>query len=1118
MADGSVTIKVDLDGSGAQSGVSKLKSLFGQLEGADSKVGSVFKSVLGANIVSSALTAGISTVNNGIRDMVSELNGSAKAWKTFEGNLQAFGRSPEVIKAAKSAMQDFATKTIYSASDMASTYAQLDAVGTKNVGSLVKAFGGLAASAENPAQAMKSLSVQATQMAAKPKVAWMDFKIMMEQAPAGMAAVAKEMGMTTAELVSAVNDGKVKTEDFFAAMERAGNSDAFQNMATEFKTVDQAIDGAKESLSNKLMPAFDKVNAFGIKAINVLSSAIDKVNFDKLASGLGTFLDGINIEAVINKIASTVSSATSKLQQFFSIFKGTGAVSAIQSFLSAVGKAISHIVSSITGNKAQITSFATTIGDAFVQIAGKIEDVASWISKLDPSVFRNLATGIIAFNTGLFALKKGIKIASTLKSAFDFGKTLISLIANIFGLTAAQAANAGASAAMSAGNTAVGTTAGAAAVSVMKMGAGVLMVGAGFILAATGVYVLVQAASQLASAGTGAQIAMVAFAAGIALLATGATALAPALTAGAVGILAFGGAILMIGAGIALLATQLPTIATYGLSAAVALISLSAGLLSVGVGALVAGAGLLVAGVGLTALAVGAALAGAATVLLGAGLLVASAGVAAFGVALNICAPALQKLANAVSTVVEAVSGAFVSVLNSVSGVITSIGNAALKAGTGFKSLAQGVVMITNTRFGDMAASLTAVAVGLGKIAASGAGLAIVGSSMTQLATGMTMLTTSSTMALAGMTGISSAITTLQASISTIPSVLMSASVGFSTFSSQIIASASSLSVVNAPIAMLKMQIMTITPALAMASAGFLMFGAQLSVVVTALIRVGSMADMTATQINQVATSCLLVSSAFTSMQGTVQSAMNAILSTVRSVGSQMQSEGTRIGQQTAQNIANGINGGIGSATGAMNALMSAVRSAGMSGVGAMRGIGAMIGQGLAQGMYSALGAVTAAANALVAQAERAAQAKAKIHSPSRLFRDNVGRYIAQGIAVGIEKNTSDVTDSLAYVQKEMSAFRFNIEDLVGIGKSTLSSQFKLKTSTEQTVKSDIKSDKQKSDELIEKALKVAEKATEQPIHVDVDSMTIATATKKETYKVQKEVSQDIDRIEGLFA
>ena len=39
-------------------------------------------------------------------------------------------------------------KLIYSASDMATTYSQLAAVGTKNCTQLVKGFGGLAAAAE----------------------------------------------------------------------------------------------------------------------------------------------------------------------------------------------------------------------------------------------------------------------------------------------------------------------------------------------------------------------------------------------------------------------------------------------------------------------------------------------------------------------------------------------------------------------------------------------------------------------------------------------------------------------------------------------------------------------------------------------------------------------------------------------------------------------------------------------------------------------------------------------------------------------------------------------------------------------------------------------------------
>ncbi|MDK6286117.1 hypothetical protein QP092_26990, partial [Klebsiella pneumoniae] len=76
---------------------------------------------------------------------------------------------------------------------MATTYSQLAAVGTKNTDILVKGFGGLAAASADPAQAMKSLSQQATQMAAKPKVQWQDFQIMLEQSPAGMAAVSRKM-------------------------------------------------------------------------------------------------------------------------------------------------------------------------------------------------------------------------------------------------------------------------------------------------------------------------------------------------------------------------------------------------------------------------------------------------------------------------------------------------------------------------------------------------------------------------------------------------------------------------------------------------------------------------------------------------------------------------------------------------------------------------------------------------------------------------------------------------------------------------------------------------------------------------------------------------------------
>ncbi|MHA6403261.1 tape measure protein, partial [Escherichia coli] len=152
-----------------------------------------------------------------------------------------------------------AQQTIYGASDMASTYSQLAAVGTKNVDQLVRGFGGLAAASSNPQQAMKTLSEQATQMAAKPMVQWQDFKLMLEQTPAGISAVAKTMGVSTQQLIKNVQDGKVKTEDFLNAIAKTGTNANFTKMATQFKTVGQAIDGLKETMAKKLQGAFDRV-------------------------------------------------------------------------------------------------------------------------------------------------------------------------------------------------------------------------------------------------------------------------------------------------------------------------------------------------------------------------------------------------------------------------------------------------------------------------------------------------------------------------------------------------------------------------------------------------------------------------------------------------------------------------------------------------------------------------------------------------------------------------------------------------------------------------------------------------------------------------------------------
>lgn len=290
-----LSVKIEGDESDFNDAMKRVQEALGKTDNSlkeGSNNAGIFGGVLKANLVSSAITGGLNLLKSGIQNVVGaigslsgDLSESSKAWQTFETNAST-KHSQSEIQAVKKELQDFATATIYSSSDMASTYSQLDAVGVASAQNLVKAFGGLAAASADPTQAMKTLSQQATQMAAKPKVAWEDFKLMLEQSPAGMAAVASEMGMSVQDLITNIQAGTVSTTDFFNAVEKAGTSDKFTKMATEYKTVDQAMDGLRETAVNKLQPAFDMISQVGIGAISGISDSLDGINIDGLVTAM----------------------------------------------------------------------------------------------------------------------------------------------------------------------------------------------------------------------------------------------------------------------------------------------------------------------------------------------------------------------------------------------------------------------------------------------------------------------------------------------------------------------------------------------------------------------------------------------------------------------------------------------------------------------------------------------------------------------------------------------------------------------------------------------------------------------------------------------------------------
>ncbi|GGE26264.1 tape measure protein [Streptococcus himalayensis] len=1235
MADGKVTITVDLDGTSAQQGVKQLKGLLQGLgESSSSGFNTGTKSALGFGtamaIASKAVSVGMSAISSSMGGAISRYDTMNK----FPKMMSALGYSADDAKNAVSELSKGIDGLPTALDEVVATAQGLTMMNgdlgksTKLTLALNNAFLSSGASAGDASRGL----IQFTQMMAKGEVDMQSWRTLMETMPVGLNKVAEAFGYTGA---SAKND-------LYAALKEGHIT--FDQFSDKLIELNEGVGGFAELAqinSDGIATAMSRIKTAVVRNMEGVIRSFDEA---AKAKGLPTITEGLdkfrlsinsafsNATPYVSKFVDVLSWVVDAAKRMWEAFKNTGAVTSLTQAFSAIQGALEHVFSSLGQNTGFVEGLGRAFGEIVKWIADAVTKGAEFISALPPGTIQTIAGAVLgavaafkgfktvsgilkgvsssfglikaalsanpfmiavvglgalvgafitAYNTsetfrakvdgvvnavkkfldgldpermkswaatiaavaGGFAVFKMLNGWNPFKAFGTGGKSALDSVKNALSGTSGQATQSkgiieqvfsglgslitsiaqGISTVLQGLATALSTVAqgfGTAAAMAspaqwLSMGAAMLMVGAGVALASAGIYVLVQAAIQLASAGSGAAIALAGLGVGIAAMAGVFALLGPALTASAAGMVAFGAAVALIGAGIgmaaaglAMLASQLPTIAAYGTSASGAILALSAAIIAFGAGVAIAGAGLVVLSAGLVAFGAAAVVAAAGGVALAAGIVVVSAAVAAFGLALQPVASAVKKM-----------------------------GQGAKDAGAGTKQLASGLQSITSLPLGSLVTHLGAVAIGIGKISGKGGEIASVGAGMRQLGQGLTTIATSGMLAVTTMTAIGTAITQLSTQMTTLPMTLTLAASGFATFSSQAVAGMAGLSAINAPLMALKTEMMTLTPAFMMASAGVTSFGSQamavgasfavlgagitvvrtgLDGVSTAFILVGSSAVATSGQIQSMASSTQAVISAFTAMSGQVQSSMQAILSVVRSVGSQMRSQGRQIGQQTAQNIAQGIRGGVGQSTSAMQALVSAVRSTGMAGVGSMRSIGAMIGQGLAAGMMSALGAVTAAANALVAQAERAAQAKARIHSPSRLFRDNVGRFISQGMAVGIEKDAYKVDDAMGSVYRQIQDFSYKPEDIIGVGKTKLSKIVQVKSDFENAIKAKVEAAKEKSNNLVERALDIAEKAVERPSELVLDDGTLVAKTGDKYKDYQDRQSRMRDRMRGI--
>ncbi|WP_317334172.1 hypothetical protein [Streptococcus orisratti] len=441
----------------------------------------------------------------------------------------------------------------------------------------------------------------------------------------------------------------------------------------------------------------------------------------------------------------------------------------------------------------------------------------------------------------------------------------------------------------------------------------------------------------------------------------------------------------------------------------------------------------------------------------------------------------IEKAANAISKLTHLNAGDMANTLYKAADGLKKIAESSSgleTAGSGLSSLASSMTVI--------AAASTASVIGLTLFSATittlSTTLTALPNTITTAASGFANFTTQAVSGVAGLTAINTPIAMFKAQIMTITPALVSASAGFALFSSQTMLISVAFSAVGGLITAFNAQIMTVTATMMIASSYFTMISslalmassgiATISTATSSLSSALSIAGSSATTfVNQMMMLGVGVSGAILSAVGAVTAGGAQMSVAMRSAGSQMVSSTQSFMNQIVSTVRNGMNNVVTATRSGGSQMVSAMRMAGSqlvttvqsavnqaanaarNGYSSFQSAGSYMGQGLAVGMRSALGAVTAAANELVAQAERAAQAKAKIHSPSRLFRDAVGWWIGLGVAKGIDQSTVKVDDAISGMFDKINAFSFKAENVLGVGNSNISHSITTKVMREQAMR-----------------------------------------------------------------
>lgn len=981
----------------------KPKSELNQLGNQVEKTGGLFKTMLGANVIGTGISKAIGVVTSSIGDAVKRVDTLNNASRAFEN----MGFSAKETKGAMTGL-DKSITGLPTSMDVAVKNTQLLAASTGDVGKSVSVFkamndgilgfGGTSAQVENAV-------VQLSQAFSNGKVDAETWNSMIDSGMGpSLNALAKTMGKTTGQFKEGLSKGTISVDAFQDAL-----IDLDKNGGGGMKSLNQIAQDSTAGFSTSMTNMKTAVTRGVAGIINGFSKGGLVEFMNKITDGIKAMVP--SFEAFGTKAGQVFARVVKGVGEFWNVFKSTGAVSAIMGAFFSIKGAIDSVMSALksTDGKSLFTvkNAAELLGTAVVWAANQIENLATFIQRLDPNIIQAIATaagialtaflGWKAINGvigGISSSIKGLSSAFTgVGSAMEF-VTKHPIISVIIGLAAAFVyAYATSEKFRNAVNQiagAIGKAVGVISDWISKnqgMASGMAW-GTAYGVIIFALYrkfqqlqnPLKNVSGLLKTFGKAKSSGLTQIADQATKTASSVTSLKSKLTGGlnfaikAVGVAAVIGSLALLAKsleGIANAGAQAPAnLATFG-----AVVAGLAGTFALFGGKLQAsalGIAVFAGSISLLALSmapIANAGAGAATNMAVFGAVIAGLVIvfAVFGTALTAAIPAM---------IIFGVTMIMISV------AALLVGTGIMLASIGMALLATQLPMIaaygTSAAVGLLALGAAAIVFGVGALVAGvglvilGAGLLIVGVGATIAAVGMLLLGAATMVFGMGLLIVSAAIMIVATGFMMIAAVIPTVAAGFMMLVVPAMLLMAVLPVIGVELLIIGAAGIVTGVGLLLAGAGALVAGAGMIVLAAGIATVGIALVVLAAGIMALYTT---ISSIFSQIVLAVSSAMNNVVSAVRD--------------------------GIQSAISAVKSVAGSLVSAGRDFV-----------MGFVNGIKGAVGAAADAAANMAKSAMSAAKKFLGIHSPSRLMRDEVGYYVGAGMAVGIENSANLVAAS----------------------------------------------------------------------------------------------------------